>query len=98
MAAPLLLGVSILVILAGLPAHFIILSKLSDAGVEIKCFAHVQDTLRAYSAYSRLAKEHGWSLWPVYACYSAYAALLGAVASLALRPSMLETIFRWTTK
>ena len=96
MASLILFGVSIILILMGLPAHFVILSKLSEAGIEVKYFAHLGDTLRSYSAYARLAKERQWSLWPVRACYAAYVGLLGAVVALVLNPSMLDALFKWT--
>jgi len=74
-------------------AHFRILAGLEQAGVRVKYFATPADSLRAYAAYRRLARDQRWPLWPAYAVFGGYVGVLLAGLALFL-DSPLETIMR----
>jgi hypothetical protein len=71
-----LICLSLSAVLFGTVVHFWILARLESAGVRVKYFANVGDSLRAYETYRHLARDLEWPLWPAYAVFAGYAGVL----------------------
>ncbi len=61
---------------------------VSRAGLPVKIFATVSDTVRMFRVYRQLAPSHGWPVWPVFGFWvlSGTAFALGMTAVLSLPP------------
>lgn len=69
------LGLCLLIGLLVNVFYFLIMWRVSKAGVRVKMFATIFDTRRMFRAYRELAPSHGWRLWPIYICWIALAFL-----------------------
>ena len=89
-----LICLSLLAVLFGTAVHFWILARLEGAGIQVKYFANVGDSFRAYKMYRRLAQDQRWPLWPWFAVLSTYAGVLLAALAFFF-DSPLPRILRW---
>ncbi len=89
-----LICLSFLAVAFGTVAHFRILAQLENAGVRVKYFANVWDSLRAYKTYRVLARDRGWPSWPSYCVFAGYLGLLLAGLSFFFGSPLLQ-IERW---
>ena len=89
-----LICLSLTALLVGTVVHFWILARLEEAGVRVKYFANVSDSLRAYHTYRQLAPIRRWPLWPSYAVFAVYIGVLFAGLTF-FNDSPLLRIARW---
>jgi hypothetical protein len=82
-----------LAISLGTACHFWILAHLENAGIKVKYFANVNDSLHAYGTYRQLAEGQRWPLWPGYVVFAAHVGVLIAGLTF-LVDSPLPTIAR----
>jgi hypothetical protein len=73
--APLAIG--LMFALIGNVCHFIMVGRLTSAGVRVKLFFLMpKEQFRIYSTYRFMATRENWSLWPLYGLWLALAGML----------------------
>jgi hypothetical protein len=75
--------------------HFWILVRLERAGADVKYFGTVFDVPKTHRLYLRLARDRGWSVWPMYLVHVATVGIFGLVLFLFLDRPLVDSVVGW---